>query len=433
MNSPAPSLSGARVAVLGLGYVGCVTAACLARLGHVVIGVDRDELKVKAVLAGQAPFYEPGLSEIVEEVVRESRLFATTNLAEALSSVDIALICVGTPSAQSGSLEMEQLCRVVSEIRDLIPELTRPLTVAVRSTVPPGTCDALVAGPLAGKKDLFVVSNPEFLREGIAVKDFMDPSLVVIGGSTPEALKSIADLYRPLDVEPVLVSSRTAELIKCAANAFHALKIAFANEIGSFAACLDINGGLVMEALCRDTVLNLSSAYLKPGFAFGGSCLSKDLRALTHSAQRLDLKLPLLESVLPSNDCHLRRAVQAVLELPARSIGVFGLAFKENTDDVRGSPAVTLLEQLIENGRDVRVFDPRILPNCLYGSNQRFLLDAVPQIGKIFVSNLETMLDWADYVVIAQKPTSEFAARIASSARPILNLVDTVAVPQTWR
>jgi GDP-mannose 6-dehydrogenase len=410
--------------------VGCVTAACLARLGHRVMGIDRDEFKVKSVLAGEAPFYEPGLAQMVRETVAAGRLSASASIAEGLSETDVVLICVGTPSAKNGNLGLEQLRRVVEELAGLLGERSRPLTVAVRSTVYPGTCEEVVIAPLAACGQVSVVSNPEFLREGTAVKDFMQPSLLVVGGADAVAMKRVAALYAGLPVEPCLVSLRTAELIKYACNAYHALKIAFANEIGTLAANLGIDGAEVMDTLCRDTELNISPAYLKPGFAFGGSCLPKDLRALVYRAARLDLKLPLLEAVLPSNERHLDRALQILMELPAQRLGFFGLAFKENTDDLRESPVVALLEQLIGKGRTVRVFDSQILPDRLYGSNQRYLLAAIPHIGRLFDSSLEKMLGWADYVVIAQKPSPECAQMIASSGLPVMDLVKTIPAAQ---
>jgi GDP-mannose 6-dehydrogenase len=425
-SSPQP----AQVVVLGLGYVGCVTAASLAQLGHQVAGVDRDNFKVRNILDGQSPFFEPGLGEIVKNQVAAGRLTATVRLAEALPAADIALVCVGTPSAKNGNLGLDQLRRVTEEIAELVSGRSRPLTLAIRSTVYPGTCEEVVMARLAACPQVTVVSNPEFLREGTAVRDFMEPSLLVVGGAHPEAVARVADLYAGLPVEPCLVSLRTAELIKYACNAFHALKIAFANEIGTLAANLHIDGAEVMETLCRDNQLNISRAYLKPGFAFGGSCLPKDLRALVYRASRLDLKLPLLESVLPSNDRHLERALQSILDLSARRIGVFGLSFKENTDDLRESPVVTLLEQLIGKGRNVRVFDPQILPDQIYGSNRQYLLSAIPHIDRVFESSLQQMLSWADYLVIAQKPGPAAAEQINASLLPILDLANTLPVLQ---
>jgi GDP-mannose 6-dehydrogenase len=320
-------------------------------VGHRVVGVDRDQFKVDTVRAGSAPFFEPGLEELVRDGVRAGRLTASVSLSEALADADVALICVGTPSEKNGNLGLDQLRRVSQEIAGALPGRNKPLVVAVRSTVYPGTCEEVVMPQMGGSPWVSVVSNPEFLREGAAVRDFMEPSLLVIGGSSAAAVHQVAAIYAGLPVEPSIVALRTAELIKYACNAFHAVKISFANEIGALAAELGIDGAEVMETLCRDRALNISAAYLKPGFAFGGSCLPKDLRALTYRASRLDLKLPLLESVLPANNAQLDRAIALALDLPSEHIGVFGLAFKENTDDLRESPVVLLLETLIGTGR----------------------------------------------------------------------------------
>ncbi len=418
-----------RIVVVGLGYVGCVTAACLAELGHRVTGVDRDTHKVATVLEGRAPFFEPGLGDLVAKNVAAGRLFATEELDAALRDADIALVCVGTPSARNGNLGTDQLWRVAGEIGTHLAHRTRPLVVAIRSTVFPGTGEELLER-LGGRGNVSLVSNPEFLREGGAVRDFMEPSLLVVGGDARDAVERVAGIYAGLGVEPCLVSLRTAEMIKYACNSFHALKIAFANEIGTLSAELDVDAQEVMSTLCRDVRLNLSAAYLKPGFAFGGSCLPKDLRALVYRAGRLDLELPLLESVLPSNQEHLRRAIQAVMDLPVERIGVFGLAFKENTDDLRESPVVALLEHLIGKGRSLRVFDPQIHLDQIYGSNQRFILEAIPHIGKLLDPSIESLLGWAEHLVLAQKPSGELAARIRESGTPVLDLVG--AFPGLW-
>ena len=415
----------AQIAVIGLGYVGCVTAACLANLGHRVIGVDRDTHKVENVLSGKAPFYEPGLEELVRSTVASGRLSASTSNEEGLRNADVALICVGTPSEKNGNLGLDQLRRVVADIAELLPKLSKPLIIAVRSTVFPGTCEEIVESALRDHPDVRVVSNPEFLREGTAVRDFMDASFLVVGGKDPAAVKRVADLYGPLSAEPCLVSLRTAEMIKYACNAFHAVKISFANEIGALSSELGVDGREVMDTLCKDAKLNVSAAYLKPGFAFGGSCLPKDLRALVFRANRLDLKLPLLESALPSNQHQLERAIAAVLALPAERIGVVGLAFKENTDDLRESPVISLLEQLIGKGRSVRVFDPHIRLDNIYGANRNFILNAIPHIGRLLDNTLDDLLSWAGYLVVTQKPSAEAASQIAASGLPILDLVGT--------
>jgi GDP-mannose 6-dehydrogenase len=413
------------ITVVGLGYVGCVTGACFSSLGHQVIGVDRDEHKVKSVLAGKAPFFEPGLEDLIRENVLAGRYGATTSLSEGIADADVALICVGTPSEKNGNLGLDQLRRVTSEIAASLPGRRKPLVVAVRSTVFPGTCEDVVM-PVLGK-DVRVVSNPEFLREGAAVKDFMEPSLVVVGGTDPDAVETVASLYDSLGVPACKVSLRTAEMIKYACNAFHAAKIAFANEIGALSTSLGVDAQEVMRTVCEDVKLNASAAYLKPGFAFGGSCLPKDLRALVYRASRLDLDLPLLQSVLPSNEQHLSRAVQSVLELPGKRLGVIGLAFKENTDDLRESPVVSMLEQLIGKGRDVRIFDPHIQLDTIYGANRNFLMESIPHISRLLQSDLDQVLQWSDYLVVAQKQSEAIANRIRESGLPVLDLIKSEA------
>ncbi len=411
-----------RVAVLGLGYIGCVTAACLASTGHRVFGADRDQHKVSSVGRGDAPFYEPGLEPLVREGAASGRLTASTSTAEALAEADVALICVGTPSERNGNLGLDQLRRVTEDVASACAGRTKPLVVAVRSTVFPGTCEQVVIPVLAGISSVTVVANPEFLREGAAVKDFMEPALVVVGGDDPEAVRRVASIYAGLNVEPCLVALRTAELIKYACNAFHATKISFANEIGALAEVLRVPPEEVLATLCRDDKLNISAAYLKPGFAFGGSCLPKDLRALRYRAARLDLTLPMLESILPSNEEHLHRATQAALDLGPVRIGVVGLAFKENTDDLRESPVVTLLEGLIGKGRDLRVFDPHIQMDLIYGSNRDYILTAIPHIGKLLAGGFEELAAWAQHLVVTQKPPPELAKMIRASGLPVLDV-----------
>jgi GDP-mannose 6-dehydrogenase len=279
-----------------------------------------------------------------------------------------------------------------------------------------------------------VVSNPEFLREGTAMRDFVDPALIVVGGSSPDAVQRVADLYAPLDMKPCLVSLRTAEMIKYACNAFHAVKICFANEIGALSERLGVDGHEVMRTFCQDTRLNISPAYLRPGFSFGGSCLPKDLRALVYRGSRLDLKLPLLESALPSNDEHLRRAFQSVIDTGAKRVGIIGLTFKENTDDLRESPVITLLESLIGKGYDLRVYDPNVSLETIYGSNRDFLLNAIPHIGRLLAPSPETVFGWADQLVVTQKPGAELLRAIEASRLPVLDVAGVLAAgPLTRR
>jgi GDP-mannose 6-dehydrogenase len=410
------------VIVMGLGYVGCVSAACFAEIGHNVLGVDRDIHKVEAIRKAQSPFFEAGLTGLIQSNVAAGRLQAGALDEEALGAADVVMLCVGTPSQANGNIDLSHLRRVCEDIAALLRPRTKRLVITVRSTVFPGTCESLLETVFAGRNDVDIVSNPEFLREGTAVKDFMEPSLLVVGGSTDEAAQSVADLYAGLPGEVSIVSLRTAEMIKYACNAFHAVKIGFANEIGSLASSLGVIPEQVMATMCRDTKLNISPAYLKPGFAFGGSCLPKDLRALTFRASRLDLKLPLLESVLPSNDEHLRRSIQGILELPGKRIGIYGLAFKEGTDDLRESPVITIIEHLIGKGRDIRIFDPHIQLEEIYGSNLSFVVSALPHIGKLLVKSIDDLLSSSDTLVIAQKPPSATLGLLVESELPILDL-----------
>ncbi|HEV2199851.1 MAG TPA: nucleotide sugar dehydrogenase [Bryobacteraceae bacterium] len=419
-----------RIAVFGLGYVGCVTAACLAEIGHDVIGVDPDVHKVRSVNEGRAPFAEPDLDEMVSACVAAARLRAVTTAGEGLQDADIALLCVGTPSEKSGNVSLEQLQRVTADVAAFAPRLKKPLIVAVRSTIFPGTCEQVVMPALAMFPGVRVVSNPEFLREGSAVRDFRESSLVVVGGGDADAVRAVGDLYAGLGTEVSAVSLRAAEMIKYACNAFHGLKVSFANEIGSLSAALGVDPRQVMETLCRDRKLNTSAAYLKPGFAFGGSCLPKDLRAMNYRTRRLELELPVLAAILPSNQAHLERAIQAACAITAKNVGILGLSFKENTDDLRESPVIPLIENLIGKGRDVRVWDPHIRLAGIYGSNLGYLLNALPHIGERMEATLDGLLAWAGHVVVTQKLSPEAAVAVAASGVPVLDLASgPVPVP----
>ena len=416
------------VIVVGLGYVGCVSAACLAEIGHTVLGVDRDLNKVEAVRKAQSPFFEAGLDHLIQKNVAEGRLNAGTLDADALDTADVVMLCVGTPSLANGNIDLSHLRRVCDEISSLLRPRKERLIVTVRSTVFPGTCESLLQTVFANKENIEIVSNPEFLREGTAVKDFMEPSLLVVGGSTDDAALFVADLYAGLPGEASIVSLRTAEMIKYTCNAFHAVKIGFANEIGSLASSLGVNPEQVMATMCQDKRLNISPAYLKPGFAFGGSCLPKDLRALTFRASRLDLQLPLLDSVLRSNDEHLRRSIHQVLELPGKKIGIYGLAFKEDTD-LRESPVITIIEHLIGKGRTVRIYDNHIQLDEIYGSNLSFVVSALPHIGRLLMRSLDDLISSSDTLVIAQKPSAPALEKMTASGLPILDLMRLVVKP----
>jgi GDP-mannose 6-dehydrogenase len=411
-----------RIAVFGLGYVGCVSAACLADLGHSIIGVDTDEHKVGAVNAGESPFHEPGLTNLLGRLVHSGLLRATASTEEALATAEVALLCVGTPSDESGNIDLQYLRRVCQQIAATLPTRGAPLTVAIRSTIFPGVGELLYNEVFRCDPAVRLVANPEFLREGVAIADFFAPSLVVVGGDDESAVAQVASIYAGLPCPVQKVSLRAAEMIKYACNAFHATKIAFANEIGSVSRSLGIPAQEVMRVLCEDAKLNISPAYLKPGFAFGGSCLPKDLRALQFRAAQAGLSVPLLDNVLASNRSHLERLARRVLELPAQRLGIVGLAFKEDTDDLRESPALKLVELLLADGRNLRIHDPHIGLGSIYGQNQRYLLSNLPHSGRLLAPSLESLISWADHLVLTQKPAPALREAIASSGLPVLDL-----------
>jgi GDP-mannose 6-dehydrogenase len=394
-----------RVAVCGIGYVGCVTAACLARDGNRVIGVDVDRDKVAALGAGQTPVAEPGLDEMVRHEVAAGRLLATTDVEQAVRHSEIGIITVGTPSMRDGAVSTRAMERIVRAIGEVLRRHPQDYTVVVRSTLLPGILEERVAPLLAeaaGRElgpGLRICNNPEFLRESTAIADYYAPPFVVVGTVDDWHARDVLELYRSVPAEQIVTDSRTAAMLKYACNAFHALKIAFANEIGALARALGADGPEVMELLCRDTKLNVSRAYLRPGFAFGGSCLPKDLRAMTRFAGREGLALLLLDSILPSNQAHLRRAIEMVEEAGCRKIGVVGLSFKANTDDLRESPCVTLVETLVGRGYDIKIYDPGISLSQLRGRNLAYIDQHLPHLAALMVDTPEALQAHAELVL----------------------------------
>ncbi|PYS95477.1 MAG: GDP-mannose dehydrogenase [Acidobacteria bacterium] len=415
-----------RVSVFGLGYVGCVTAGCLARAGHQVVGVDLSQDKVAMVQAGRSPIVEPGLGELLAEVVAAGRLSATASGAEAVARTELALICVGTPGRPNGELDVAALEHVGGEIGAALSRRSGPFTVVLRSSVLPGTTERVLVPALrrgaAGGLFLRVAVNPEFMREGCALRDFVNPPFVVAGCEDPEAAGALRLLYDGIDAPFVQTTTRVAETIKYVANAFHALKACFANEVGDLCAAFAVDAQEVMRIVLQDRKLNVSEAYLRPGFAFGGSCLPKDLRALLYAARAADLAPPLLGAVLPSNEAQVRRAVQMVLETRRRKVGVVGLAFKPGTDDLRESPMVALVEALIGKGCDVRILDRSVAIARLVGANRRYIEQEIPHIASLMCQDLEALLAHAELLVIGN--AGEEAADVLAAAGPRHLLVD---------
>jgi GDP-mannose 6-dehydrogenase len=398
-----------RVSVFGVGYVGCVTAACLANEGHQVIGVDVDPFKVRTINEGRSPFFEPGLDQLIREMVFSNKLRATADHADAVCNSDVALICVGTPANTAGSTRLDYLKHVFKNVAQSLRDTRRYYVVALRSTVLPTAFEQELI-PLLEElsfksvgTDIGFVYNPEFLREGIALKDFQDPPWTIIGSSDSKAANVVAGLYQGLPAPIVHTDAKTAALVKYFSNAFHALKVVFGNEVGTLCRELGVDGSEVMKIFCDDPKLNISARYLKPGFAFGGSCLPKDVKALVSEIGRRGLKLPVLESILPSNEAHLRRCIEKVANTGRRKVGLVGLSFKENTDDLRESPAVELAERLIGKGFDIRIYEPSIAPGKLHGSNLSFIERSIPHIWKLLVSGLEELMRHADVVVVMQQ------------------------------
>lgn len=418
------------ICVIGLGYVGAVSAACFAKLGHEVTGVEIDRTKVDLINSGKSPIIERDLGAIIAEQSAADRLRATVDVAAAVRHSDLIFICVGTPSQPSGGLDLTYVRRVCEQVGSALRAHHGAPVVAVRSTLLPGSMRETVIPTLercslkrAGA-DFGVCVNPEFMREGSAVDDFFSPPKTVIGELNRTSGDLLAGLYASIPGLLVRIDVETAEMLKYVDNAWHALKVGFANEIGSLCKGLDVDGHRVMELFARDTKLNISASYLRPGFAFGGSCLPKDLRALLHRAKSLDLSLPILGAVLPSNELQIERGVRAVLAQGNRKVGILGFSFKPGTDDLRESPVVELAERLIGKGFDLRFYDRSVSLARVVGANRSYILERIPHISRLMVGSIDEVLEHADTVVIGNA-AAEFAdvPRRASETKAIIDLV----------
>jgi GDP-mannose 6-dehydrogenase len=418
-----------KVVVLGLGYVGTVTAAGLAASGHDVVGVDIDPFKVGCIAAGRSPVIEPGIDDLVHEAVSAGRLRATSRIADACSGADVSLVCVGTPSASNGGTDLRFIERVTADLRQAMESGTPPASgyhsVVVRSTVPPGTVAHLAETYFADVPDGWRVGTamcPEFLREGSSVADFYHPPMVVVGTAEDDTHAQVSRLFSFLDLPTQRVAVGTAEALKYACNAFHATKISFANEIARVFRLYGVDAREVMSAFVMDEKLNVSKAYLRPGFAFGGSCLPKDLRALHHLARANDVDVPLLLGTTLTNEIVLRDAVDRVLAAGGRSVCLFGLSFKMDTDDLRESPNVELAERLIGKGYDVCIYDPLICPERLVGANRQEVMTRLPHVGRLLVSSPEEAMKNVDIAVVSSNEPSVVAALLSVPPERIIDL-----------
>jgi GDP-mannose 6-dehydrogenase len=421
------------VSVFGLGYVGCVSAAALAADGHRVVGIDVNPDKVRSIGEGRSPIVEPGLDDLIREVAADGRLRATTSTAEAVAATDVSLLCVGTPSRKNGSLDLGYLERVSEDVGCELRNKSGYHVVVVRSTVLPGTTHDVVIPALertSGKKygeGFGVAVNPEFLREGSALRDFRQPPLTLVGHNHAADAAGAIGLYQQVDAPLVSTSIRVAEMMKYASNSWHALKVAFANEIGSVCKRLGVDSHEVMDIFCRDTKLNLSPYYLKPGFAFGGSCLPKDVRALQYRAKEVDVDLPVIQSILRSNTVHVERAIEQIVDTGKKRIGLLGFSFKAGTDDLRESPMVILAEALLGKGYQVRIVDRNVSLARLVGANRRYIEEQIPHLSSLLRTSIEEVLDESDVIVVGN-PSEEFGeALLKCTERHVV--IDLVRLP----
>ena len=419
-----------KISVFGLGYVGCVSAACFAEEGNQVVGVDVNPTKVEIINDGKSPIVEEGINELIAKVVKGGRLTATTDSARAIRESDLSIVCVGTPSNQNGSLHLRHVEQVCREIGAAMKTKNERHIVVIRSTMLPGTVQNTVVPALeetSGKKavsDFGICINPEFLREGSSLKDFYSPPFTLIGADDEETVAAVRSLYEKINAPVYATSLKTAEMVKYVCNCFHALKVSFANEIGNICKALQIDSHEVMHVFCQDTKLNLSPYYLKPGFAFGGSCLPKDLRAINYKAKELDVEVPVLSSILPSNRLQIGRAVEMVVESGYKRVGVLGFSFKAGTDDLRESPMVTLIETLIGKGYELAIYDRDVSLARLVGANKEYIEREIPHISKLMRDSVEGVLNDSDVIIIGNQ-ADEFRS-VAERLRTDQQLIDLV-------
>lgn len=425
------------VSVFGLGYVGSVTAVCLGHRGNRVLGVDVNPAKVEMLNSGRSPILEPGLEKILTECHQASRLHATTDALKAVMASDISFVSVGTPSQRNGKLDLSGIEHVCRQIGEAIGQKNSFHWVVLRSTVLPGTIDQVVVPSLeahSGKKaglEFGVCFAPEFLREGSAVGDFFEPPFTILGSAHTEKIEPLRELFRWVPGPHYETSASTAEMVKYICNAFHALKVGFVNEIGTLSRELGVDTELAIQIFTSDTRLNISTAYLKPGFAFGGSCLPKDLRALIYRAKELDLHLPLIESLLPSNTEHIERVIQTIMHTGKRKIGVLGLSFKPGTDDLRESPLVHLVKRLLGEGCQLQIWDENVSLGRLIGSNRQFIEEFIPHIGSLLSPNLSEVVNQSDVILVGTKAVEKTS--LASILRPGQIVVDLVNLEKLRR
>jgi GDP-mannose 6-dehydrogenase len=426
------------ISIFGLGYVGAVSLACLARDGHRVVGVDIDRAKLDLIAAGKTPVVEEGMVDLMAQVVGSGQVSVSQNVAEALHATELSLICVGTPSAPNGSQDQGALLRVAKEMGIALRSKAQPHVFVFRSTVVPGTVEELLLPLLeheSGKKegvDFHVCFQPEFLREGTSIRDYDKPPFTIVGSRNEPAVEALRRLFGHLPCEFRTTSIRAAETVKYCCNNFHALKITFANETARLCEALGVDPFAVMDLVCQDTQLNISKAYLKPGFAFGGSCLPKDLRATMHLAKTRDVELPMLSSILNSNRAHIDLAISKVLASGARRVGMLGLSFKPGTDDLRESPMVAVAEHLIGKGMNLLVYDPEVHLSSLLGANRRFIEQHLPHIGQLLRPDMGQVIEHSEIVIVGMQD-QRVVEGLQRHLRPEQRVLDLARLPESAR
>ena len=397
-----------KISIFGLGYVGCVSLGCLAKNGHSVIGVDTNQAKVNQINSGKATIIEKDVDTIIAEQRLSGRIIATDDIQLAVKGSDISIIAVGTPSTDKGHLNLQFIFKVAESIGEALKHKDAFHIIAIRSTIMPGTCDevATIVEKISGKKrnaGFAIVDNPEFLREGTAVQDYYNPPLTLIGSDNREAAEKVADLYRQLPGEIIITDLKTAEIMKYINNTYHALKISFGNEIGNICSELGIDSHKVMEIFCKDKQLNISPYYFKPGFAFGGSCLPKDLKGLQTLAHDLYIDVPVIDSINKTNDLQIQRAIKLIYKYWDKKLGFLGLSFKAGTDDLRNSPTVSIIEALVGKGCDIVIYDKNINMAMLTGTNKEYIDSRIPHLSSLLVSDPEKLIGDCDIIVINTK------------------------------
>jgi GDP-mannose 6-dehydrogenase len=427
-----------RISIFGLGYVGCVSAACFAMNGHDVIGVDINPLKVDMINSGKSPIIEPEMDKSISESVKRGKLFATLSTDEAILKSDVSLVCVGTPSLEGGGPNLQFIQKVSRDIGNALSNKKDYHIVTIRSTIPPGTIEGEVIPLLetaSGRKagaGFGVCSNPEFLREGSAFNDFYAPAFTLIGELDSRSGDQLANVYSGVNAPLVRTEIRTAEMIKYVSNAFHALKITFANEIGVLCKSLNIDSHKVMNIFALDDKLNISKTYLKPGYAFGGSCLPKDLRTLQYIARHQDMDLPLLQSIMQSNDRQAQRGVDMVLKTNKKNIGIIGLSFKPGTDDLRESPMVYLIETLLGKGCQIKIYDENVSLARLMGANKSYIEHVIPHITSLLSNSIEEVINSSEVLVIGHHSPAFIDLVSQRDGQTVIDLVRLVDDPRSF-